>query len=102
MDTAVISQLVTGVATLIVASVLIWQMILQRKLLQIAHSDADNNLSIQAIAEKDAIRRWSAEKMNPDMLKKLDDGIRNFFDSDALSRNNGYYGVEVRTSRRQP
>ena len=79
MDTdsiVVVAQLLTGLATLIVASVLIWQMLLQRKLLQIAHSDADNNLSMQAIAEKNAIRRWSAEKMNPDMLKKLDDGIK--------------------------
>ena len=63
MDTAVIAQLVTGVATLIVASVLIWQMILQRKLLQIAHSDADNNLSMQAVSERNALRRWSAEKI---------------------------------------
>mgnify|MGYP001173237056 FL=1 len=79
MDTdliAVIAQLLTGLATLIVASVLIWQMLLQRKLLQIAHSDADNNLSMQAVSEKNAIRRWSAEKINPDMLKKLDDGIK--------------------------
>ena len=79
MDTdsiAVIAQLITGLATLIVASVLIWQMLLQRKLLQIAHSDADNNLSMQAVSEKNAIRRWAAEKINPDMLKKLDDGIK--------------------------
>ena len=49
MDTdsiVVVAQLLTGLATLIVASVLIWQMLLQRKLLQIAHSDADNNLSM--------------------------------------------------------
>ena len=79
MDTdsiVVVAQLLTGLATLIVASVLIWQMLLQRKLLQIAHSDADNNLSMQAVSEKNAIRRWSAEKMSPDMLKKLDDGIK--------------------------
>ena len=79
MDTdsiVVVAQLLTGLATLIVASVLIWQMLLQRKLLQIAHSDADNNLSMQAVSEKNAIRRWAAEKINPDMLKKLDDGIK--------------------------
>ena len=79
MDTdsiVVVAQLLTGLATLIVASVLIWQMLLQRKLLQIAHSDADNNLSMQAVSEKNAIRRWPAEKINPDMLKKLDDGIK--------------------------
>ena len=62
MDTdsiVVVAQLLTGLATLIVASVLIWQMLLQRKLLQIAHSDADNNLSMQAVSEKNAIRRLS-------------------------------------------
>ena len=65
MDTnsiVVAAQLLTGLATLIVASVLIGQMVLQRKLLQIAHRDADNNLSMQAISERNTIRRWSAEK----------------------------------------
>ena len=47
-----------------------------KELLQIAYSDADNNLSMQAVSEKNPIRRWAAEKMNPDMLKKLDDGIK--------------------------
>ena len=80
MDTnsiVVAAQLLTGLATLIVASVLIGQMVLQRKLLQIAHRDADNNLSMQAISERNTIRRWSAEKINPNMLKKLDEGIDN-------------------------
>ncbi len=39
----VIAQIITGVATLIVASVLIWQTFLQRRSLQIARSDADKN-----------------------------------------------------------
>ena len=53
----VIAQIITGVATLIVASVLIWQMFLQRRSLQIAHSDADNNLSMQAISQRSDINR---------------------------------------------
>ena len=75
-ELVIAAQLLTGLATLIVASVLIWQMVLQRKLLKIAHSDADNNLSMQAVSEKNAIRRWSAEKINLNMLEKLDEGIK--------------------------
>ena len=71
----VVAQLLTGLAKLTVASVLIWQMILQRKSLQIAHSDADNNLSMQATSERNAIRRWFTDKSSPDLLKKLDDGM---------------------------
>ena len=75
-ELVIAAQLLTGLATLIVASVLIWQMVLQRKLLKIAHSDADNNLSMQSVSEKNAIRRWSAEKINLNMLEKLDEGIK--------------------------
>ena len=35
----VVAQLLTGLATLTVASVLIWQMVLQRKSLEMAHRD---------------------------------------------------------------
>ncbi len=70
-----ITQLITGLATLTVHSVLIWQMVLQRKSLQIAHSDADNNLSMQAVSERNEIRRWAADKLSPDLIKKLDEGM---------------------------
>ena len=49
MEIFEIAQLVTGIATLIVASVLIWQMTLQRKTLEIAHQDADQNISMAAM-----------------------------------------------------
>ena len=78
MDTdslLLITQLITGLATLTVASVLIWQMVLQRKSLQIAHSDADNNLSLQATSERNTINRWFTDKSSPDLLKKLDEGM---------------------------
>ncbi len=70
-----ITQLITGLATLTVPSVLIWQMVLQRKSLQIAHSDADNNLSMPAVSERNEIRRWAADKLRPDLIKKLDEGM---------------------------
>ena len=38
MDILVIAQLITGIATLMVASVLIWQMIIQKRTLDIAHN----------------------------------------------------------------
>ena len=41
MELIEIAQLVTGLATLIVASVLIWQMIIQKKTLDIAHTDSE-------------------------------------------------------------
>ena len=72
----VIAQIITGVATLIVASVLIWQMFLQRRSLQIAHSDADNNLSMQAISQKSDINRWFQDKLTSDFREKLDDGLK--------------------------
>ena len=78
MDTdslLLITQLITGLATLTVASVLIWQMVLQRKSLQIAHSDADNNLSMQAVSERNEIRKWASDKLSPDLIKKLDEGM---------------------------
>ena len=49
MELIEIAQLVTGLATLIVASVLIWQMIIQKKTLDIAHNDADTNMSLTAV-----------------------------------------------------
>ena len=49
MELIEIAQLVTGIATLIVATVLIWQMIIQKKTLDIAHNDADANMSLYAM-----------------------------------------------------
>ena len=53
MELIEIAQLVTGLATLIVASVLIWQMIIQKKTLDIAHTDSEvlitmNSMSMNA------------------------------------------------------
>ena len=50
-----IAQLVTGLATLIVASVLIWQMIIQKRTLDIAHNEN---------------HRWFSESLLMNLLKK--------------------------------
>ena len=56
MDTdsiVVVAQLLTGLATLIVASVLIWQMVLQRKFLETAHTDNEQSLTFESLGLKD-------------------------------------------------
>ena len=74
MELIEIAQLVTGLATLIVASVLIWQMIIQKKTLDIAHNDADANMSLQAMESRSEQTRWFAENSTPEFLEKLRKG----------------------------
>ena len=69
MDTdsvVVVAQLITGLATLIVASVLIWQMILQRKSLEMAHRDNEQNL---AFAGQDLTDKLISVRMEKDFSK---------------------------------
>tara|TARA_B100000674_G_scaffold476443_1_gene470580 strand:+ start:388 stop:888 length:501 start_codon:yes stop_codon:yes gene_type:complete len=75
MELIEIAQLVTGLATLIVASVLIWQMIIQKKTLDIAHNDADSNLSLTAVGNKMNLNTWFAENSTPELLDKLNKGL---------------------------
>ena len=75
MDLIVIAQLITGIATLIVASVLIWQMFIQKKTLDIAHNDNDANMSLSAMESRSAQSRWFAENSNQDMLEKMKKGF---------------------------
>ena len=72
MEIFEIAQLVTGIATLIVASVLIWQMTLQRKTLEIAHQDADQNISMAAMDTRSRTNEWFAENCTAEMLEKFD------------------------------
>jgi len=74
MDILVIAQLVTGIATLVVATVLIWQMIIQKKALDIAHNDADANMSLQAMESRSAQQRWIADKVSDEMLERMEMG----------------------------
>ena len=58
MDTdsiVVVAQLLTGLATLIVASVLIWQMLLQRKFLETAHTDNEQSLAFESLGLTDKL-----------------------------------------------
>ena len=75
MELIEIAQLVTGLATLIVASVLIWQMIIQKKTLDIAHNDADTNMSLTAVENKVNLNTWFVENSTPELLDKLDKGL---------------------------
>ena len=75
MELIEIAQLVTGLATLIVASVLIWQMFIQKRTLDIAHNDADSNMSLSAVENKVNLNTWFAENSTPELLDKLDKGL---------------------------
>ena len=75
MELIEIAQLVTGIATLIVASVLIWQMIIQKRYLDIAHSDADSNMSLTSVENKVNLNTWFVENSTPELLDKLDKGL---------------------------
>ena len=75
MELIEIAQLVTGVATLLVATVLIWQMIIQKKTLDIAHNDADSNMSLYAMDTRSRTNEWFADKCTPELLDKFDKGL---------------------------
>jgi|TARA_B110000263_G_scaffold18365_1_gene14628 hypothetical protein len=74
MELIEIAQLVTGIATLIVATVLIWQMIIQKRTLAIAHNDADSNMSLQAMESRSEQQRWFADNCNQEMIEKMKKG----------------------------
>ena len=78
MELIEIAQLVTGLATLIVASVLIWQMIIQKKALDIAHNDADANMSLQAMEIRSKTNEWFEDNLTPEMIEKFDKGKNKF------------------------
>ena len=74
MNVLEIAQLTTGIATLVVASALIWQMLIQKKTLDIAHNAADSNMSLQAMESRSAQTRWFAENCNQQILDKMKKG----------------------------
>mgnify|MGYP001216351774 FL=1 len=82
MELIEIAQLVTGLATLIVASVLIWQMFIQKKTLDIAHNDADSSMSLDAISQRTNLSIWFSEKCTDDFLAKLNGGIDRLSDQE--------------------
>ena len=48
MNISEIAQIITGIATLLVAIALLWQLMLQRKSLKISHQDAERDLSLRS------------------------------------------------------
>tara|TARA_Y100000741_G_scaffold363013_1_gene350270 strand:- start:347 stop:847 length:501 start_codon:yes stop_codon:yes gene_type:complete len=70
-----IAQLVTGIATLIVATVLIWQMVIQKKTLDIAHRDADSSISLETIGQRTNLNMWFSEKLDDEFEDKLNKGF---------------------------
>ena len=74
MELIEIAQLVTGIATLVVASVLIWQMIIQKQTLNIAHNDADATMSLQAMESRSEQHRWFVNNCNQEMIDKMKRG----------------------------
>ncbi|MDG2101534.1 MAG: hypothetical protein P8K05_04240, partial [Dehalococcoidia bacterium] len=82
MELIEIAQLVTGIATLIVASVLIWQMVIQKKTLDIAHKDADSNMSLQAMESRSKQHRWFADNLNQEMIDNLKKGYKHLNDEE--------------------
>ena len=87
MEIIEIAQLVTGIATLIVASVLIWQMIIQKRTLDIAHNDADSNVSLMAMDTRSRTNEWFAENCTSEMAEKLDQGLDTFTEKEKLVIN---------------
>ena len=75
MNILEVAQLITGIATLIVASVLIWQMIIQKKTLDIAHNDADANMSLYAMDTRSGTNEWFADRCTPELIDKFDKGL---------------------------
>ena len=68
MDLVVIAQIITGLATLVVASILIWQMTIQKKTLDIAHKDADAQLSLDSVKSR---RDFLYKQLDNNDLKEL-------------------------------
>ena len=87
MELIEIAQLVTGIATLVVASVLIWQMIIQKRTLDIAHNDADSNVSLMAMDTRSRTNEWFAENCTREMAEKLDKGLDTFTEKEKLVIN---------------
>ena len=75
MELIEIAQLVTGLATLIVASVLIWQMFIQKKTLDIAHNDADSSMSLTAVENKINLNTWFSTNSSIEMMEKMDESL---------------------------
>ena len=84
MELIEIAQLVTGLATLIVASVLIWQMIIQKRTLDIAHNDADANMSLLAMESRSEQNRWFYNNLTEENLMNLKKNYEDLSEKEKL------------------
>ena len=84
MEIIEMAQLVTGIATIIVASVLMWQMVIQKRTLDIAHNDADAHMSLTAMDTRSRTNEWFAEKCTSEMLEKFDKGLDSLNEKERL------------------
>ena len=50
-------------------------MIIQKRSLDIAHSDADSNMSLTSVENKVNLNTWFVENSTPELLDKLDKGL---------------------------
>ena len=80
IDIVVIAQLITGIATLIVASVLTWQMFLQKESLNLSHKDADKTITLDVAKSWNNDDQWFVDKLDEEFIKNLSLGLSSLTD----------------------
>ena len=93
MDTdsiVVVAQLLTGLSTLIVASVLIWQMFLQRKFLETAHTDNEQSLAFESLGLTDKLLAVRMEEDFSNVWSKRHSSEKNLNEVEFEKLNNYY------------
>tara|TARA_B100000579_G_scaffold281240_1_gene232819 strand:+ start:1414 stop:1896 length:483 start_codon:yes stop_codon:yes gene_type:complete len=75
MELIEIAQLVTGIATLIVALILVYQLRQQ-------HKDADSSMSFQAVNLHNENQRWFSENFSNESIEKMKIGLSNLDEKD--------------------
>mgnify|MGYP001159445741 FL=1 len=84
IDIVLIAQLITGIATLIVASILTWQMFLQKESLNLAHKDADKTITLDVAKSWNYDDQWFVDKLDDEFIKNLGLGLSFLKDSQEI------------------
>ena len=84
IDIVLIAQLITGIATLIVASILTWQMFLQKESLNLAHKDADKTITLDVAKSWNNDDQWFVDKLDEEFIKNLSLGLSSLTDSQEI------------------
>jgi|TARA_B100001750_G_scaffold248579_1_gene281652 hypothetical protein len=98
MDFISIAQFLSGIATLIVASILVWQITLQKQALDIAHQDADRNVSMQSFAMIANHHHLTLDGDFSEIYAKRNRGYENLNDVEKDKFNSFYrisYGINM-------